>query len=331
MNRRDTVLALLALASAPLGARAQPQRSGKPFRIGLFPDLLEARRKVFVNEMRILGWEEGQGFVILPLGLGFGQPIEPAAKRMVAEKPDLIIATTDAYAAAAHRLTKTIPIVMWVSGYPVESGLANSLARPGKNVTGNTVYAGTGVWGKLVQLLQDAKPGIKRIGVLFDYASPAFPRESIDPGLDEIRRAGRALGLTIQIVEVDSPDQLSGALAAIEAERPDALLVTSGFVLFPVRYRITQFAVTKRLPMITDARWLAVIDPQPLLSYGPLIEVLLRQTAYYVDRILKGAKTGDLPIQQPAKFELVLNMKTAKAIGLAVPQVFLLRADEVIR
>lgn len=333
MNRRDTLAALLALGAVagPLRAGAQAQWAGKSYRIGLLPDIGAVRRKQFVDAMREAGWSEGREFAIVNSEFKYGPQIEAAATRIVAAKPDLILATTEAYAAAAHRLTKTIPIVMWVSGYPIERGVAMSLARPGKNVTGSANYAGTGVWGKLLELLRDAKPGIKRIGVLWDYLPPAFQAEVVESVQLELRQdVARALDVAVHIVEVKAPDLAPAAMSEIYAGSPDALLATAGPIIGPVRSSVMQFAFEKRLPTISDAPW-PQIELQPLLTYSASPVILMRQAAAYVIRILRdGAKPGDLPIQQPAKFELVVNLKTAKAIGLTLPQSILVRADEVI-
>ncbi len=250
---------------------------------------------------------------------------------MVRERPDLIfVIGATSYSAAAHRLTKTIPIVMLVSGYPVEAGLARTLGRPGKNVTGNTVYAGTGVWGKLVEMLREAKPAIKRIAALWGYVPPGHTRQEIDPPQQEIRRAAELLGLRAHVVEVAKPDQIEGAIAALKTWHPDALIITGGQGLSGTRTRVMQFAIEHRMPTVVDFLS-APSDPHPMLSYGASVSELTRQAVSSVVRILRdGVKPGDLPIQQPARFELVVSLKTASAIGLTLPQSILLRADRVI-
>lgn len=329
MRRRDALAGLLSLAAlAPLCAKGQAR--ARAMRIGVVPDFDEPFGGLFYEAMRDLGWLRGRDFVVIETGIPFGHQIEPAAKRMVLAAPDLIFTVNTAYALAVHRLTKTTPVVMWTSGYPVEVGLAESLARPGKNVTGNTNYAGTGVWGKLLELLRELKPSTQRIGVLWDYVPPAHPRQEVEQPHRELRSAASKLGLAINIVEVPHPDQAPGALAAVERERPDALVVTTGTPLFPIQADVMQFAVERRLPTIVDFPWRPAIQPQPLLAFSPSAHDLIRRAVGYVDRIAKGAKAGDLPIQQPAKFELLINLKTAKALNIAVPQSMLLRADRVI-
>ncbi len=329
MNRRRAISGLLAFFAMVGPSRAQVQR-GTPFRVVTLPDLFPERRAWFSEDMRNLGWTEARDFVIVESRLQYGEwePLADAARRIAANKPDVVLVTSTAYAVALHRVTATVPIVMHTSGYPVEAGLADGLARPGKNVTGNTVYAGAQVWGKLLQLLRETKPGINRISVLWTYVPPPFLRAEIEPGQAELRNASHLLGLKVHIVEAGKA-QVTAALAEIEAEHPDALLLTSGLP-YDVRPTVMQFAVTKRLPMIADAEWVSTFEPYPLLSYGAVLRELMRSSATYVHQILKGAKPGDLPIQQPAKYQLAINLKTAKAIGLTIPHELLLRADRVI-
>lgn len=287
--------------------------------------------RLFTETLRESGRIEGRDFVFYRSGIFAGPDTDQAVRRVVEEKPDLIFAANLGYVIAAHKLTKTIPIVMWISGFPVEGGVAVSLARPGKNVTGLTIYAGTEVFGKLVQLLREAKPGVKRIGALCTYLPPFHPAEEAEPIIREIRDAGRLLGIDVRIFEIAKPEQVTDALATVVAERMEGLLLTSGVSSRPRRQEIMQFALEKRLPTITDFRWFGT-EPQPLLSYAPVPSLLIRQATAYVDRILwGGAKPGDLPIQLPAKFELVVNLKTAKAIGITVPPSILVRADELIQ
>jgi putative ABC transport system substrate-binding protein len=333
MNRREAIFALLGLGitSAPLRVSAQIPQPAKLMRIGLLPAGNENYRKWIAGFMREFNWIEGRDFNFVWFDSGYRtDQLETAAKRLVAENPDLIIATGDGFASAAQRLTTTIPIVLWVGGYPVEEGLANTLARPGKNLTGNSNYVGMGVFGKFVELLHAAKPNAKRIGVLFDYVPPFTRREVTEACLQEMRRAARAYGMTLHIAEVPSTDQVEAAIIQVKASRPDALIATSGTGLAASRQRVAQFALEQRLPLIVDSAWPISQDEFPMIVYAPTMEDLMRRAASYVDRILKGAKAGELPIQQPAKFELVLNLKTARAIGLAIPPSLLLRADKVI-
>jgi putative ABC transport system substrate-binding protein len=320
-----------ATISGTWPARAQVNHA-KPVRIATLPDFISpAARDWFIDAMRAVGWVEERDFFIVPSGFQIGEPgVDEVAKRVVKDKPDLILTFATSNALALHRATPSIPIVMISCGYPVEAGVAYSLARPGKNVTGNSLYAGTEVWGKLLQLLCDVKTSTKRVSVLWTYVPPLFPQEEIEPCYAELRNAARSLDLTLHIVEAQSSDQVAQALTQIDVERPDALLITGG--LAPtLRPTVMEFAVKRRLPTITDGVWVVEIEPyHPLLGYGALWPDLTRKAVNYIDMILKGAKSGDLPIQQPAKFQLAVNLKTARAIDLTVPPSLLARADEVI-
>ncbi|MCJ7839155.1 MAG: ABC transporter substrate-binding protein [Burkholderiales bacterium] len=335
MDRRDAIAALLVLGATagPLLKYSQAQALRKPYRIALLPDFTPSAThllSLFAETLRESGRIEGRDFIFYRSGIFYGQDIERSVRLVVDEKPDLIFAINLGYAIAAHKLTKTIPIVMWMAGFPVvEGGVAQSLARPGKNVTGMTIYAGAQIFGKLVQLLHEAKPDIKRIGALFTYLPPFIPAEEAELIMKELRDAGRSLGIAVRILQIAKPEQTAGALAAVVAERMDALLLTSGVPIASHQKEIIQLALEKRLPTIADISmaW----GGRPLLSYSASSDRLVRKAAAYANRILwEGAKPGDLPIQMPSKFELIVNLKTAKAIGLTVPQSLLLRADKVI-
>lgn len=334
MNRRDTVRFLLALGATvgPLCDLVPAQTPRKPYRIALLSDFRPGQEpllKLFAETLRGSGRIEGRDFVFYRSGIFYGQDIERSVRLVVDEKPDLIFTNNLGYAIAAHKLTKTIPIVMWVSGFPVEGGVAMSLGRPGKNVTGLTIYAGAGVFGKLVQLLREAKPGVKRIGALCTYLPPFNPPEEAELIMQEIRDAGRSLGVDVRLLQIAKSEQTADALATIATEHMEALLLTSGVSTASRQQEILQFALERRLPTITDIRWMGAA--LPLMSYGAVPRLLIPQASAYVDRILwGGAKPGDLAIQLPSKFELVVNQKTARAIGITIPQSILIRADEVI-
>jgi putative ABC transport system substrate-binding protein len=306
------------------------QVDGRIYRIGSATALSPASRQALAEEMSAFGWVRERDYVFLDSGVPMGPEIDEAARRIVAQKPDVIYVATTAYAVAVHRHTSTIPIVMYSSGYPVAAGVANSLARPGKNVTGNTVYAGTGVWGKLFQLLQELSPAIQRIGLLWTYLPPMFPREEVDFGMGDLLRDAKSLGVELHFAEVVRPEEAVPGVVALEAKHVDALLVTAGPQIWPVMQYVMQRTIAVGLPTIADVHWALPIEPMPLLTYGVLPQDLRRQAVDYIVRILKGAKPADLPIQQPARFELTVNLRTAKAIGLAVPPSTLLRANRVI-
>jgi len=294
-------------------------------------DYRGAMRRQFVAEMAKHGQAEGRDFEIVETeSPADSLDIQRAAARAVADAPDLFFVQSTSRALALHRMNSTIPIVMLNSGYPVEAGLANSLGRPGKNVTGNSSYAGTGVWGKKVELLYEAKPGAKRLGVLWGYAPPAVLREEIDPPQEEIRKAALALGMDTSIAEFQNPGTILAAAAKIDGARPDALIVVGRAVMGEHRQSVMRMAEKRRLPTIADFRWLPSDERRPLLTYASSYDALMRQAVSYVIRILGGAVAGELPIQQPTKFDLVVDLRTARALGLKLPQAILLRADEVI-
>jgi putative ABC transport system substrate-binding protein len=330
MRRREFIGLAGGAAAWPLAARAQNANQA-PRRIAFFPDLNPVALEYWRADMRVLGWIEGQDFIVLAseIEAGSRNPTSDDAQHVVANKPDLIFVAATNYALAAQRATGSIPIVMLTSGYPVEAGVADSLAKPGRNVTGNTIYAETGVWGKLLQLLQEAKPDIKRVGILWTYVIPAFPKEEIEPGFAELNSAARSLDLELHIVDVANSDQVQAALAEIDEWKPRGLLLTSRFNI-KARSVVGQFAVDKGLPTIADFDWTRLAQPYPLLSYGPVYRELVQTAVASVDKILRGSRPGDLPIQRPSRFELVVSLKTAKAIGLDLPLSLLARADRVI-
>lgn len=328
MQRRAFIGAVCSAAVLPLSALAQ--NSAKALRIGVFPDFDPQVAVWFSLEMKNRGWTEGRDLVIEQFGSRVNDlELGEASRRLVAGKPDLIVTISTAHALALQRATGTIPIVMMSSGYPVEAGVADSLSRPGRNATGNALYAATGVWGKMLQALHDAKPNIERVGVLWTYVTPAFPTAEIEPCYAELERGARAFGLKLHIVELRKPENLQDALAEIEASRPDGLLLTSLFTPSNLSI-VTQFAVEKRLPTIIDFDWTPFgVSPLPLLSYGPAFRDLVVRAAASVDKILRGANPGTVPIQNPDRFEMIVNLKTAQAIGLSLPERLLSRADKV--
>jgi putative ABC transport system substrate-binding protein len=222
---------------------------------------------------------------------------------------------------AAQEATSTIPIVM-VAADPVGTGLVTTLARPGGNITGLSIL-GPRLEGKRLELLKAALPRITRVGFLWDPTNTAMQLR-----FREAQAAAKALGIELQSVEVRQPDELPKAFAAMTKERVRAVLVPSAFAGLH-RRQIAEIATRNRLPVMYDAR--EYMDAEGLMSYGPDISHLYRRAASYVDKILKGAKPSDLPIEQPTKFDLVINLKTAKALGLTIPPALLNRADEVIQ
>jgi putative tryptophan/tyrosine transport system substrate-binding protein len=319
MKRRD-VIALFAGAalSTPLIVHAQNTNKA-PKRIAFLPDLVPVTLADWRADMRDLGWTEGRKFIVIQSGIEHGSFIpDEAAQRIVANKPDLIFTVSTASALAAQRATGSIPIVMLVSGYPVEAGIADSLAKPGRNATGNAIYASTGVWGKMLQLLREVKPDIEQVGVLWTYVMPAFPKEEIEPCYAELNSAARSLDLKLHIMEAANTDQVKAALTEIEARKTQGLMLTS-FIAPQAMPVVTQFAVEKGLPTVIDFDWTPFLaPPRPLLSYAPVYRELVRS-----------ASPSDMPILQPSRFELVVDLVTANSMGLSIPQGLLFRADKV--
>lgn len=307
---------------------AQPQR--KVVQIGyLSPGYAQASvhtRQAFVQGMHGLGYAEGENLIIsYRYAEGIVERLSELAAELIQMKPDLIFASTSQAAHAARDATATIPIVMVGAADPIGQGFAASLARPGGNITGISGQY-EDIVQKMLELLKSAVPKASRIALLVNV-NPASPLhgKNLKASLD----AAQALGLRAWSVEVQGPSDLDGAFAAIGQEHPDALMHMPDPLFFGERKRIADFAAKNRLPAIGP--WREFAEAGGLMSYGYDLAESFAKAANYVDKILKGAKPGDLPIEQPTKFELIVNLKTAKAIGLTIPPSFLLRADEVIQ
>ena len=327
MKRRELIFLLGGAAVAwPLSTRAQ--QTGKVHRIGylgisspsLEPHYVEAFRK----KLRELGHIEGENITIeYRWAEGHDDRLPNLAAELVRLQPEVIVTTGTPGTLAAKQATKTIPIVFASSGDPVRSGLIASFARPGGNATGFTIL-GSELEGKRLQLLKEAVPAVSRIAVLWNPANPA-----IKSFFEQTQVAAKALGVTLQpVVEVRLDADFERAFATISEARPDALIVLPDRSLLAHRTQIIEYAAANRLPGMYPFR--EYIDAGGLMSYATSSIDLFRGAAVYVDKILKGIKPTDLPVQEPTKFELVINLKTAKALGLTVPQALLARADEVI-
>ena len=328
MNRREAIVALVALGAAPFAARAQ--QAGKVTRIGFLstnraaaPGILE----VFLQALRELDYIEGRNLLIEYRDAeGKLERLPVLAAELVALKVDVIVAATSPGALAAKQATKTLPIVFCVGVDPVADGLVTGLARPGGNVTGLSMLAPELV-GKGLDLLKQAVPGVSRIAIL---RQPGAVSEHTEKDiLREAEVAARTLRLQLQFVEVRGPDDFDRAFSDVTRVRADALTVVGGNMFFSQRRRLAHLAAKNRLPGVYGLR--EYVDAGGLMSYGANQADLFRRAATYTDKILKGAKPGDLPIEQPTKFELVINLKTAKVLGLVIPRSLLQRADEVIQ
>jgi len=317
----------LSLLAAPLAADAQ--QAGKVPRIGFLgvtsPSDRPSHLDAFRQRLRELGWVEGQNIVIdYRYAEGRVDRLPDLAAELVRLKVDLIVASAGTQAAtAAKNATETIPIVMIYVRDPVGTGLIASLARPGGNVTGVSGSAGLELFAKQLELLKETVPKIRRVAIL---SNPDNAYHQL--AIREVNVAARSLGVQLQLLEARGPNEFDGAFAAMAKERVGALLVLSDAIFGSHRTRLADLAARSRLPAAFGVR--DDVEAGGLMSYGPSILDSYRQAATYVDRILRGAKPAELPVEQPAKFELVINMKTAKALGLTIPQSVLLRADHVI-
>jgi putative ABC transport system substrate-binding protein len=323
VRRRQFLIASGALLAAPL-ARAQPAR--KPFRIGyaaLAPlSALAPYTSAFEQGLRDLGLEPGRD-VILDYRSANGDLAHYAevVREVVGAKPDVIIAGNNQNTLALKAATQKIPIVMMIGTNVVEQGLAASLARPGGNITGLTFDVGPDVAGKRLQLIKEMIPRLKRFGVLCDVPFCTSEYREID------RRAAAALGLTL-VERRDITDDFDQAFAAQVRERVDAVYIQGGSRSLVRLDEIAALSLKHRLPTVLSVEEMVIAGG--LMSYGPSVRDNYRRAAGYVSKILKGAKPADLPIEQPMRLHLVINLKTAKALGITVPQSLLLRADRVI-
>ncbi len=325
---RSCLLAALAFATlvAPLAADAQ--QPTKVARIGylgnsspaLEPDLVGA----FRQGLHDLGYTEGQNILIeYRWAEGRYDRFPEFAAELVRLKVEVILTAGTPGALAAQRATQTIPIVMASSGDAVGAGLVASLARPGGNITGLTAI-GPELDGKRLELLKEILPRLSRVAVLLNPANPTAALH-----WKEAQAPAEALRLKLERVEVKAAQEFGAAFAAVARQRPGALFIFADRILLAYRARIVDFAARRSLPAMYPYR--AFVDAGGLIAYAPSYPDMFRRSATFLDKILKGAKPADLPVEQPTRFELVINMKTAKALGLTVPQSVLIRADQVIQ
>jgi putative ABC transport system substrate-binding protein len=329
---RRTFLYGLTLGTPATALSAEAQQAGKVYRIGHVspvdfdrPERMEQRSwPAFIQGLRSRGWVEGKNIVFERHPTHDLTSLQQAAKEFVRIKVDVIVLVGGARAAVVQKVTRTIPIVTLTSGDLVASGIVPSLARPAGNITGMQSYAPE-MMGKRLQMLKELIPALARVAVL--------RRGSWSPGILGVYRqatddAAKKLGIGVRYVQFEKPDALPGVFAEMVKERDTALLIWDDPRVDQVAPQILDLAVKHRIPTIVDdAQWAKI---GALMAYGPKADDLYRQAATYVDRILRGAKPADLPIGQPTTFELICNLKTAKALGLTIPQAILLMADQVI-
>ena len=324
MRRRDLIVLGAAALMTPLGVAAQSQ-SGKTWRIAFLGGHLSRNQSGyggFMQGMRELGHTEGRDFIIDDTADNATKPDE-AARQIVERHADLILAMTQSdIVLAAKRATRDIPIVFIIADDPVANGIVASMSRPGGNATGLTSLNASAD-AKRLELLKEAMPTLRRAALLVSQGDPATNRIA-----SAARDAARSLGVELEIRNVESIDNLEGMLTAAMKAGSEAVVVAGSPIFFPLQPRIAQWATAARTPVISP--WRELPETGGLLSYGTSVRAMFRRAAVFVDRILKGEDPATLPVEQPTTFELVVNLKTAKALGLTLPQSFLLHTDEVI-
>ena len=325
MRRRDFIWLLGGAAVAwPLAARAQ--HGGKLATIGLLGSGTAAAQSqwtaAFVQRLRELGWTEGRNLVIeYRWAEGHTERLAEMAKEFVRLKVDVIVTHNTPPPLAAKHATSEIPIVFATAGDPVRSGIVASLARPGGNVTGLSSQA-PDTAGKKLQLLREVIPGLRRLAILSDVGNPNATRQ-----VSEVQGAAHTVGIEVVTFEIRRAEDIAHAFEALNG-RAEALYVLAVPLLLANRIRISTFALAARLPTMHGVREL--VEAGGLMSYGPNWPHMWSRAADLVDKILRGAKPGEIPVEQPTKFDFVINLSTAKALGLKIPEAILLRADEVI-
>ncbi len=330
MKERAAVIIALAFGILVLSVSSDAQQPGKVARIGFLgntpPTTPEGRHLLdaFLQGLRERGYVEGKNVAIeYRWAEGKLDRLPELAAQLIRLKPDVIVATGMPAPLALKHATATIPIVMAAAGDPVGSGLVDSLARPGGNITGLSILTPE-LGGKRLQLLKEVVPGIFRVAVLWNAGNPYAALV-----VREIEVAARTLGVQLQSLELRGPDDFDGAFGVAIRGRAAAVITVEDPLTVAYRARVVDFASKNRLPAMYGVR--EFVDAGGLMAYGPSLSDLFRRSATYVEKILKGAKPADLPVEQPTKFEFIINLKTAKALGLTIPRSILIRADEVIQ
>jgi putative ABC transport system substrate-binding protein len=309
---------------------ADAQQEPRHFRVGILSNVPPTTRAgdpwgAFLQGLRDLGYIEGRNLVVVHRSSeGVFQRLPDLAAELVRAKVDVIVAPANQNVAVAKQITTTIPIVMAGSGDPVGAGLVSSLARPGGNVTGVALVPSLELVGKRLALLKELVPGVSRVGVLGNPANAAGYRRVIDAA----KTSAASLKLQVHVGDVRSPDDFDRTFTAFAAQRVGALYVAADGMLLLHRPRLVELIARHRLPAVYEFR--EFVDDGGLATYGPSMRDAFRRAATYVDRILKGANPADLPVEQAAKFELLVNVRTARVLGLAVPPSVLQRADEIL-
>ena len=327
MDRR-TFVAIIGGALLGLSSNLRAQGQGTPRRIGFLSAFARAEIEALLGELRPelekLGWTDGRNIVLLEPRTteGRNELLPSVAGELVAKGPDLILVQSVPATRALMQATKSIPIVMVGVATPVELGIIADYRKPGGNVTGASYLADESA-GKLLQFLKEAAPRLRNVAVFFNATNQAAAQ-----GAKQMRADAAALGMQAQIIEVSGKDDFEAAFAAIRRANTESILLVPEPLIRSNRGAIADFAQSHGLPLavVGSSRYLPASG---LISYGPTTTQYAQMAAGYIDRILKGAKAGDLPVEQPSRFELAINLKTAKALGLTIPQSLLQRADKV--
>jgi putative ABC transport system substrate-binding protein len=332
MRRREFIVGLGGAAAWPLAARAQ--QPARQHRIAIFHPAIPASLitetgggsawRAFFSELRRLGYVEGENLIIERYSAeGHHERYADLAREIVTRNPDVIVTGTNPVVIAFKAATSTIPIVAFMLD-PLKAGLITSLGRPGGNLTGITLDAGIEIWGKRLEMLKEAIPSTTKAAFL-------GMREGWEGSSEQVLRdaaSGLGISLALMLPQKGTPSEIERVFAAMELQRPDAVLVSGEGDLYANRQLIAELAEKNRLPMMCPYR--DYVEAGGLMAYAVDLAELLRRMADDVHQILKGAQPGDIPIYQPIKFELLINLKTAKALGLTLPQALLARAAEVI-
>jgi putative tryptophan/tyrosine transport system substrate-binding protein len=329
MDRRAFLAGSAALLAAPLAAplAAEAQPPGKVYRVGFLGNSTAALEANLVGPfregLRELGYVEGRNIAIeYRWAEGQYERFPVLIADLLAQKVDVIVTAGTPASLAVKKATTSVPLVMVAVGDPVATGLVPSLAQPGGNITGLTSIAEE-IEGKRLELLRAVAPTVSHVALLGNLGNASQKR-----ALDEMKAAAATLQVKVLFLDVRAPNQLDAAFATIVRERPGALFVFADRLFLHHRARIMDFATRHRLPGVHAYREL--VEAGGLMSFGPSYPGMHRRAAYYVDRIFKGTKPGDLPVERPATFELVINLKAAKALGLTIPPTLLARADQLI-
>ena len=325
MSRRLALAIVASLLAAPIASGAQPATRVRRIGYLAIGSRVPGLREPFQQGLRELGWIEGQNLTIDRRSAdGKQERLPRLAAELAGLKVDLIVATSTQPAVAARNVTRSIPIVMTNVADPVGLGLVASLARPGGNVTGTTFDVDLATIAKALELLKAALPNALHVAVL---SNPTHPAQKL--AIEALEAAAKTLGLKLLLFEASGLDEIDRAVAAASKERVDALFVVAESLFILHRAELAELALKRRLPTMFGVR--ENVAAGGLMSYGPSLAYGSRRAAVFVDKILKGAKPADLPVEQPTKFELVVSLKTADELGLTIPRSLLQRADEIIR